>query len=82
MMLTIKCPKCGTDGKMSLVDPNYTGPYKCWSCRQFFTLQIQDDAVVSMEPLSDADYHEKYTKKNDTLDAMRANFRIGGRPNR
>lgn len=63
MMLTIKCPKCATEGKMSLVDPNYNGPYKCWSCRALFTLQIKNDEVVSCEPLSQEEYDKAHPAK-------------------
>jgi len=79
MMITIKCPKCTTEGKMSLVDPNYNGPYKCWSCRELFTLQIQNDVVVSCEPLSQEEYDRLFAPKTSELDAMRAKFRLGGR---
>lgn len=79
MMMTIKCPKCGVEGKMSLVDPNYKGPYKCWSCRQMFTIQIHNDAVESCEPLSQEEYDKLYAPKPSELDAMRNKFRLGGR---
>jgi len=63
MMLTIKCPTCGVDGKMSLVDPNYDGPYKCWSCRALFTLKIHNDTVESCEPLSQEEYDKAHPPK-------------------
>jgi|GEM_PF-6051543 len=63
MMITIKCPKCTTEGKMSLVDPNYNGPYKCWSCRALFTLKIHNDAVESCEPLSQEEYDKAHPAK-------------------
>lgn len=63
MMLTIKCPKCNVEGKMSLVDPNYKGPYKCWSCRELFTLDVKSNAVVSLEPLSQAEYEKTHPPK-------------------
>ena len=80
MMITIKCPKCGVDGKMSLVDPNYNGAYKCWRCRELFTLKIQNDEVTSCEPLSQEEYDKQHPPKpaND-MDAMRARFMRGGR---
>lgn len=56
MMLSIKCPKCGIEGKMSLIDGSYKGPYKCWSCRELFTIDIVNNAVVSCEPLSQEEY--------------------------
>lgn len=63
MMISIKCPKCTMEGKMSLVDPNYNGPYKCWSCRALFTLQIKNDEVVSCEPLSQEEYDKAHPPK-------------------
>jgi len=63
MMITIKCPKCNTEGKMSLVDTNYNGPYKCWSCRALYTLKVHNDAVESMEPLSQEDYDKAHPQK-------------------
>ena len=80
MMLTIKCPKCTTEGKMSLVDPNYNGPYKCWKCRELFTLKIQNDVVTSCEPLSQEEYDKQHPPKpaND-MDVLRARFLRGGR---
>jgi hypothetical protein len=76
MMVTIKCPKCGTEGKMSLVDPDFTGAYKCWSCRAYFTLKLRGNVVESLDPLSDADYEAKYAKKTEPF----PNIRIGGPP--
>ena len=63
MMMTIKCPKCSVDGKMSLVNPDYHGPYKCWSCRQLYTIDIKNNAVVSCEPLSQEEYDKAHPPK-------------------
>ena len=80
MMLTIKCPKCTTEGKMSLVDPDYNGPYKCWKCRELFTLQIKNDVVVSCEPQSHEEYDRQHPPKpQNDMDALRAKFMRGGR---
>lgn len=78
MMLTIKCPRCTTEGKLSLVDPNYQGPYKCWSCKELFTIQIVNDVLKTIEPLSQEDYDKQHAKQSE-LEALRARFRRGGR---
>ena len=78
-MITIKCPKCTTEGKMSLVDPNYDGPYKCWKCRELFTLRIQGDAVVSCEPLSQEEYDKTHPPKAPSnMNISNARFGGGG----
>ena len=78
MMITIKCPKCSSESKMSLVDPDYTGPYKCWSCRAFFTMKVRGNVVESLEPLSETDYQAKYAKKADPLEGLKGTTRYSG----
>jgi len=41
MMITIICPSCGTEGSQSLLEPNYEGPYRCWKCRELFSIKIE-----------------------------------------
>jgi hypothetical protein len=77
MMLTIKCPRCAKEGRLSLVEPDYQGPYKCWSCRELFTIRIHDDVLESMEPLSQEDYEKQHARQRG-LDALRARLMRGG----
>ena len=70
MMLKIKCPKCGTEGSLSLVESNYKGPYRCWKCRELFTIKIENNALKSCEPLSQDEF-----AKQQELDALRAKFK-------
>mgnify|MGYP001583434156 FL=1 len=62
---------------MSLVDPNYNGAYKCWSCRELFTLQIQNDVVMSCEPLSQEEYDKQHPLKAPSNMNIQ-NARFGG----
>ncbi|MBI2849620.1 MAG: hypothetical protein HYX80_01085 [Chloroflexi bacterium] len=79
MMMTIKCPKCGVEGKMSLIERNYKGPYKCWSCRELFTIDIESNVVVSCQPLSQEEYEKAHPPK-PTIDMNVGNARnLGGR---
>ena len=40
MIVKIKCPKCGTEGSFSLVESTYQSPYRCWKCRELFTIKV------------------------------------------
>jgi hypothetical protein len=51
-MITITCPKCNTDSKLSLIQPTYVGPHKCWKCKELFTLRIENNMVRSCEPMT------------------------------
>jgi hypothetical protein len=62
-MVTIVCPKCSAEGKLSLVEPNYVGPRRCWKCHEFFTITIVNNQVKSSEPLSEEEYQKQMEAK-------------------
>jgi hypothetical protein len=62
-MVTIKCPKCGAEGKLSLVETSYTGPRRCWKCHELFTITIVNNQVRSSEPLSEEEYQKQMEAK-------------------
>jgi len=70
MMITIKCPKCGIEGSQSLVEPDYEGPYRCWKCRELFTIKIVNNEVKSCEPLT-----EEELKRIQEAEELKAKFR-------
>ncbi len=70
MMMKIKCPKCDTEGSFSLIESNYNGPYKCWKCREMFTIEIKNNVVQSLKPLS----QEEFDKQQE-LKTLRDRFR-------
>ena len=59
MMVKIKCPKCGTEGSLSLVESNYQGPYRCWKCRELFTIRLENNKLKSCEPLSQEEFEKQ-----------------------
>jgi len=69
-MIKIKCPKCGTDGSLSLRDPNYDGPYRCWKCRELFSIKIEGNEVKSLEPLSQEEF-----ERRQQIEAQKAKFK-------
>lgn len=70
-MMTLKCPKCGAEAKLSLADNNYSGPRRCWKCHEYFTITIVNNRVEFCEPLSKEDYERQ-------LEAKKAQEKSGG----
>ncbi|MFC1964430.1 hypothetical protein ACFLWG_00265 [Chloroflexota bacterium] len=70
MMVKIKCPKCNVEGSISLLEPNYEGPYKCWKCRELFTIKLENNELKSCEPLSQAEF-----ERQQEIEAMRDKFK-------
>ncbi len=69
MLIRITCPTCQTEGSFSLIQDNYNGPYKCWKCREFFTLRLENNELKSCEPLSE----EEYQKLQD-INSLRSKY--------
>ena len=69
-MIEIKCPKCGTGGKFSLAQSSYRGPYRCWKCRELFTIKIENNELKSCEPLS----QEEFTRQQE-MESLKAKFK-------
>lgn len=70
MLVKIKCPKCQADGTMSLIEKTYQGPYRCWKCRELFTIKLENSELKSCEPLSQEDF-----EKQQEIEAMKAKFK-------
>ena len=70
MMFKIKCPKCNTDGNFSLADSSYEGPYKCWKCKELFTIEIKNNELRLCEPLSQEEF-----EKQQEIEALKAKFK-------
>jgi DNA-directed RNA polymerase subunit RPC12/RpoP len=64
MFARIKCPKCGVEGSMSLIESSYRGPYRCWKCSSLFTLSLESGEVRSIEPLSQEEYQRQQELKD------------------
>ena len=59
MLVKIKCPKCESEGSLSLVESDYQGPYRCWKCRELFTITLQNNKLKSCEPLSEEEFEKQ-----------------------
>lgn len=72
-MVKITCPKCNTDGFMSLVDVSYQGPYRCWKCRENFLIHMDRNELKSCTPMSQEEF-----ERFQALKAERDRFKKSG----
>ena len=70
MIVKIKCPKCETEGSLSLVESDYQGPYRCWKCRELFTIRLENNKLKSCEPLSQEEF-----EKQQEIEALKKKMR-------
>ncbi len=70
MIAKVKCPKCNTEGSLSLVESIYQGPYRCWKCRELFTIRLENNELKSCEPLSQEEF-----EKQQEIEALKAKFK-------
>ena len=76
-MIIIKCPKCGTDSKLSLLKSSYEGPHKCWKCRELFSIKIENNEVKYCEPLSLEEFERQQQeyKRQKEIDSLKDRFK-------
>jgi DNA-directed RNA polymerase subunit RPC12/RpoP len=70
MIAKIKCPKCGIEGSTSLLESSYQGPYRCWKCRELFTVSLENGELRSCEPLSQEEF-----QRQQEIEALKAKFK-------
>ena len=59
--LIIQCPGCGAETSLSLDEPTYEGPFRCWKCRGPFLIIIDSKGLKSYKPISEEEL-EEYSK--------------------
>jgi len=59
VIFKVRCKKCDAETRLSLVDSNYNGLFRCWKCKQSYIFVIEKDEIKYFKPLSD----EKYGKQ-------------------
>jgi hypothetical protein len=62
-MIKIVCPKCTAETKISFVDGSYAGPRRCWKCHEYFTIRIENNQLLSCEPLSAEEFERQQAAK-------------------
>ncbi len=70
MIVKVKCPKCDTEVSLSMVESIYQGPYRCWKCRELFTIRLENNELKSCEPLSQEEF-----EKQQEIEALKAKFK-------
>jgi len=63
MMVQVKCPSCGTEGSISLFDPKYEGPYKCWKCRAAALIRLENNQLTLCEAMSEDEFEKQQEMK-------------------
>jgi hypothetical protein len=58
-MIVLTCPECGAETKLSLVLDSYKGPRRCWKCRALFMISIENNELVSCEPISQEEFDQE-----------------------
>jgi hypothetical protein len=58
-MMSMICPKCGAESKLSFVGDSYEGPRRCWKCRELFMIKIRNNELISCEPLSQEEFERQ-----------------------
>ena len=69
-ILKIKCPKCDAENSFSLAESSYQGPYRCWKCKELFSILIENNELKSCEPLS----QEEFDKQQE-MEALKDKFK-------
>ena len=58
-LITIKCPNCSAEKKMTFLDVDYKGAYACWKCHSMFNITVQNKQMTSFQPLSREDWQRQ-----------------------
>ena len=80
-ILKVKCPSCEVEGSLSLVESDYEGPYRCWKCRELYTLKINGNEIKSFTPLTEEELEkhqaeqEKELKMKREFEALKDKFK-------
>jgi hypothetical protein len=69
-MMSMICPKCNAESKLSFVDDSYEGPRRCWKCQELFKITIRNNRLVSCEPLSQEEF-----ERLQEINALKNKFR-------
>ncbi|MCJ7605913.1 MAG: hypothetical protein MUO19_07780 [Dehalococcoidales bacterium] len=69
-MMSLICPECGAETKLSLVLDEYEGPRRCWKCHEFFTIKIKNNELVSCEPMTEEEF-----QRQQEIEELRNKFR-------
>jgi transcription elongation factor Elf1 len=69
-MIVIDCPQCGAETRLSLLNPNYKGAFRCWKCRRLFDIEIVNDKLEFYQPLSEEEF-----QRRQEVEALKAKFK-------
>jgi transposase-like protein len=63
MQVTIKCPACNSDSSFFIAKDIFQGPFKCWKCKAFYTVKVQNSELKKCDPLTQEDFDKQKADK-------------------
>ena len=63
MQIDVKCPACNTDSSFFVAKDMFEGPFKCRSCKAFFSIKVRNGELRLCEPLSQEDFKKQEAAK-------------------
>jgi hypothetical protein len=69
-MMSMMCPKCNAESKLSFIGDKYEGPRRCWNCHELFLIKITNNILISCEPMSQEEF-----ERQQEIDALKNKFR-------
>ena len=58
MIVTVNCPQCNNDSKMSLLTGGFQGAFRCWKCKNYFYLDIAEGQAIICNSITEAEFTE------------------------
>jgi hypothetical protein len=71
MQITIKCPACNTDGSFFVAKNVFQGPFRCWKCKELYTIKVKDGNLQQCDPLTQEDFEKAKAAKEARRKAAR-----------
>jgi transposase-like protein len=50
MQVIIKCPACSSDSSFFIQKNVFSGPFRCWKCKELYTVKVKDGNLEKCEP--------------------------------
>jgi len=63
MKVDIKCPECNSDSSFFIVKNIFQGPFRCWKCKNLYTIKVKSGDLLSCEPLPKEEFEKQKADK-------------------
>jgi hypothetical protein len=69
-MMSMICPSCQAESKLSFIGDSYEGPRRCWKCHELFMITIRNNTLISCRPMSQEEF-----ERQQEINALKNKFR-------